>query len=113
MDSYIHPTWLSLVVIPVVWRNWTPRPAVSPLSLPADVVTCLIDQSGAPGLVLGEVGLVPRALAVHGAVELEGEDAGLVGAGAADRDADRLWKGRKIHLSHSCEKGRLVLLILC
>ena len=42
--------------------------------------------------MLSEVGLVPRALGVDGAVEPEGEDAGLVGAGAAARDADLFWK---------------------
>ncbi len=49
-----------------------------------------VHQRGAPGLVLRQVGLVPRALEVGGAVELEGEDAGLVGRGAAVRHADRL-----------------------
>ena len=62
---------------PVVGRYGAAGAAVAPLALAADVRAAGVDERGAPGLVLGEVGLVPRALAVHHAVELEREDARL------------------------------------
>ena len=80
------------VVVPVVGRDGAAGPAVAPLALPADVRAAGVDERGAPGLVLGEVGLVPRALAVHDAVELEREDARLPLRGARHRHAYPLCK---------------------
>ena len=64
-------------IAPVVWRDGAAGPAVAPLALAADVRAAGVDEGGAPGLVLGQVGLVPRALAVDNTVVLEREDAGL------------------------------------
>ena len=83
-------------VVPVVGRDGAACPAVAPLALAADVRAAGVDERGAPGLVLGEVGLVPRALAVHDAVELEREDARLPLRGARHRHAYPLCK-RKVN----------------
>ncbi len=50
--------------------------------------------------MLRQMRLVPRARVVHGTVELEREDARLVGRRAAVRHADRFWK-RKIIIEKS------------
>ena len=75
---------------PVVGRDGAAGAAVAPLALAADVGAAGVDEGGAPGLVLGEVRLVPRALAVQHAVELEGEDARLPLRRARHRHADPL-----------------------
>ena len=75
---------------PVVGRDGAAGAAVAPLALAADVGAGGVDEGGAPGLVLGEVRLVPRALAVQDAVELEGEDARLPLRRARHRHADPL-----------------------
>ena len=64
--------------LPVVRGDGTPGPAVAPLAAPALVVARLVHLRGAPGLVLRQVGGDPGALGVHHAIELEGEDTGLV-----------------------------------
>ena len=62
---------------PVVGRDGAAGAAVAPIALSADVGAAGVDEGGAPGLVVGEVCMVPCALAVHHAVDLEGEDARL------------------------------------
>ena len=83
-------------IAPVVWRDGAAGPAVAPLALAADVRAAGVDEGGAPGLVLGQVGLVPRALAVDHAVELEGEDARLPLRRAGHRHAYPLCKRREV-----------------
>ena len=51
-----------------------------------------VDEGGAPGLVLRQVGLIPRAFVVRGPVELEREDAGLARGRAAICHANRFYK---------------------
>ena len=78
------------IIYPVLGRDGAVGATVAPLALSADVVAAGVDEGGAPGLVLGEVRLVPRALAVQHAVELEGEDARLPLRRARHRHADPL-----------------------
>lgn len=66
----------------------TAVPAVAPLALTAHVVASGVDQSGTPGLVVGQMSLVPGTGVMGHPVEAEGKDARLVGRGAAGGDAD-------------------------
>ena len=84
--------------LPRVRRDGAAGAAVSPLALAADVMAGGVDEGGAPGLVLGEVGLVPGTGVVSHAVELEGEDAGFVCGCSSIRGADFFCKKRQIFL---------------
>ena len=66
-------------VDPVVWRDGTARATVAPLALTSNVMAGLVHFSGAPGLVLCQVGRDPGTLGVDHTIEPEGEDAGLMG----------------------------------
>ena len=71
-------------VNPVVWRDGTAGATVTPLALPSNVMAGLVHLSGAPGLVLRQVGGDPGALGVDHTIEPEGEDAGFVSGGSTE-----------------------------
>ena len=82
--TFVFRRWRSHGVDPVVWRDGTARATVAPLALTSNVMAGLVHLSGAPGLVLRQVGGDPGALGVDHTILPEGEDARLVRRGSTE-----------------------------
>ena len=79
-SELLHPTFL----FRRRRRDGTAGATVAPLALTSNVMAGLVDLSGAPGLVLRQVGGDPGALGVDHTIEPEGEDARLVRRGSTE-----------------------------